>query len=87
VLIFILNLLLIDNLMSNFSNIYLLRVCRDRKGPVGLVYLGDSRTTVVQGKCKVFLKFTYDMAETLPFGDVLHMPTIMTNLISGSNIE
>jgi hypothetical protein len=44
------------------------------------VYLGDSRTAAVNGKGKVILKLTY--GKTLVLSDVLHVPTIRTNLIS-----
>jgi uncharacterized protein YukE len=44
------------------------------------VYLGDSRTAAVNSKGKVILKLT--SGKTLVLSDVLHMPTIRTNLIS-----
>lgn len=44
------------------------------------VYLGDSRTAAVNGKGKVLLKLT--SGKTLALSDVLHVPTIRTNLIS-----
>lgn len=44
------------------------------------VYLGDSRTTPVLGKGKVLLKLT--SGKTLALTNVLHVPTIRTNLIS-----
>ncbi|GAU47270.1 hypothetical protein TSUD_280930 [Trifolium subterraneum] len=44
------------------------------------VYLGDSRTAAVNGKGKVNLKLT--SGKTLALSDVLHVPTIRTNLIS-----
>src|ERR1044072_4190668 len=52
--------------------------------PVGegeeLIYLGDSRTAPVHGKGKVLLKLT--SGKTLALKDVLHVPTIRSNLIS-----
>ena len=44
------------------------------------VYLGDSRTTLVQGKGKVLLKLTY--GKTLALNDVLHVLSIRVNLVS-----
>lgn len=44
------------------------------------IYLGDSRTAPVHGKGKVLLKLT--SGKTLALRDVLHVPTIRTNLIS-----
>jgi hypothetical protein len=44
------------------------------------VYLGDSRTAAVNGKGKVLLKLT--SGKTLALSDVLHVPSIRTNLIS-----
>ncbi|CAJ2647601.1 unnamed protein product [Trifolium pratense] len=44
------------------------------------VYLGDSKTAAVKGKGKVILKLT--SGKTLVLSDVLHVPTIRTNLIS-----
>ena len=44
------------------------------------VYLGDSRTTPVQGKGKFLLKFTY--RKTLALNYVLHVPSIRINLVS-----
>jgi hypothetical protein len=44
------------------------------------VYLGDSRTAAVNGKGKVLLKPT--SRKTLALSDVLHVPSIRTNLIS-----
>nr|XP_033510222.1 uncharacterized protein LOC117274993 [Nicotiana tomentosiformis] len=46
------------------------------------VYLGDSSTTKVLGKGKVLLKLT--SGKTLALVDVLHVPTMRTNLISVS---
>ena len=44
------------------------------------VYLSDSRTTLVLGKIKVFLKPT--SGKTLDLSDALHVPTIRVNLVS-----
>ncbi|XP_045802272.1 uncharacterized protein LOC123895839 [Trifolium pratense] len=44
------------------------------------VYLGDSKTAAVKGKGKVILKLT--SGKTLVLSDVLHVPTIRTNLMS-----
>jgi hypothetical protein len=44
------------------------------------VYLGDSRTAAVNGKGKVLLKLT--SGKTFALSDVLHVPSIRTNLIS-----
>ena len=44
------------------------------------VYLGDSRTTPVQGKGKVLLKLK--SGRTLALNDVLRAPSIRVNLIS-----
>jgi hypothetical protein len=46
------------------------------------VYLGDSRTSPVAGKGKVLLKLA--SGKTLALTDVLHVPSIRTNLISMS---
>jgi len=43
------------------------------------VYLGDSRTTLVLGKGKAFLKLK--SGKTLALSDVLHVPSIRVNLI------
>ena len=54
--------------------------------PVGdakkVVYLRDSHTTQVLGKCKVMLKLTF--GKTLALNDVLHGPNIRANLVSVS---
>jgi len=44
------------------------------------VYLGDSRTTPIQGKGKVLLKLT--SRKILALNDVLHVPSIRVNLVS-----
>ena len=43
------------------------------------VYLGDLKTTPVQGKGKVLLKLTF--GKTLALNDVLHVPSIRVNLV------
>ena len=52
--------------------------------PVGddekVVYLGDSHTAQVLGKCKVMLKLT--SGKTLTLNNVLHVPNIRANLVS-----
>ncbi|XP_071912216.1 uncharacterized protein [Coffea arabica] len=64
-------------------------ICANREAfssytPIGddeeVVYLGDSRTTNVLGKGKVFLKLT--SGKTLALNDVLHVPNIRANLVS-----
>ena len=57
--------------------VYLLRKCGDGEEQV---YLGDSRTTPVLGKGKVLLKLT--SGKTLALSNVLHVPSIIVNLIS-----
>ena len=52
--------------------------------PVGddekVVYLDDSHTAQVLGKCKVMLKLT--SGKTLSLNDVLHVPNIRANLVA-----
>ena len=64
-------------------------ICADKNAfasysPVGegeeLVYLGDSRTTVVLGKGKVLLKLI--SRKILALNNVLHVPSIRVNLVS-----
>ena len=43
------------------------------------VYLGDSRTTPIQGKGKVLLKLT--SRKILALNDVLHVPSIRVNIV------
>lgn len=57
-------------------DLYLLHFCEDDEDQV---YLGDSRTAAVNGKGKVPLKLTF--GKILALSDVLHVPTIRTNLI------
>ena len=45
-----------------------------------VVYLGDSHTAQVLGKCKVMLKLT--LGKTLALNNVLHVPNIRENLVS-----
>ncbi|KAH0698970.1 hypothetical protein KY284_013185 [Solanum tuberosum] len=45
-----------------------------------VVYLGDSSTTQVLGKGKVLFKLTFE--KTLALTEVLHVPSIRTNLVS-----
>ena len=44
-----------------------------------VVYLGNSHTVQVLGKCKVMLKLT--SGKTLAFNEVLHVPNIRANLV------
>ena len=52
--------------------------------PVGddekVVYLGDSHTAQVLGKCKVVLKL--NSRKTLTLNEVVHVPNIIANLVS-----
>ena len=45
-----------------------------------VVYLSDSHTTQVLGKCKVMLKLT--LRKTLALNEVLHVANIRVNLVS-----
>lgn len=47
-----------------------------------IVYMGNSVAARVSGKGKVFLKFTY--GKTLAFSDVLYVPDMHRNLVSGA---
>ena len=46
------------------------------------LFMGNSSTSKVEGKRKVILKMTYGKELTL--NDVLHVPEIRKNLVSGS---
>jgi len=49
------------------------------------VYLGDSRTTLIQGKGKFLLKLIY--GKTLALNDVLHVLSIRVNLVFVALLE
>lgn len=45
-----------------------------------VIYFGDSRSTLVLGKGKILLKFTF--GKTFSLSNVLHVPKIKYNLVS-----